>query len=251
MALGDRIRENRKRAGLSQDKVAELVGVSRQAVTKWEQGRSAPNTENLFRLAEVLGTTVDLLVRETGPEAGELCRAFRREEERLRREKRQAVRGNLYFALAVLAGFAVLFVALQLVLGRWEEASVMGMLLSGQSRSYLWGWMVHHRAVWLCCAVSVLAAALGKRQFAVTTAVMFFLGILVGELFGPYPAGAAWGHDHYGWFIWLVCYGAALVVGAVTEKRKERGTAQQRLLRWLAAMAGSCVGAVVLVFLLR
>jgi len=61
MTLGERIRSQRNRSGLSQERVAELVGVSRQAVTKWESGQSAPSTENLFRLAEVFGTTVDML----------------------------------------------------------------------------------------------------------------------------------------------------------------------------------------------
>lgn len=62
MSLGERIKEQRKKCGLSQEKVAELVGVSRQAVTKWEVGQSAPSTENLFRLAEIFGTTVDILL---------------------------------------------------------------------------------------------------------------------------------------------------------------------------------------------
>lgn len=62
MTLGERIKNQRSRAGLSQERVAELVGVSRQSVTKWESGQSAPSTENLFRLAEIFGTTVDLLL---------------------------------------------------------------------------------------------------------------------------------------------------------------------------------------------
>ena len=53
MELGERIREARLRAHLSQEKVAELIGVSRQAVTKWESSQSAPSTDNLFKLAEV------------------------------------------------------------------------------------------------------------------------------------------------------------------------------------------------------
>ena len=60
MTLGERIKNQRSRAGLSQERVAELVGVSRQSVTKWESGQSAPSTENLFRLAEIFGTTVDI-----------------------------------------------------------------------------------------------------------------------------------------------------------------------------------------------
>ena len=52
--LGGRIREARRNAGLSQEKLAEQIGVSRQAVTKWEAGQAAPSTENLLRLAEAL-----------------------------------------------------------------------------------------------------------------------------------------------------------------------------------------------------
>lgn len=62
MSLGERIKEQRKSSGLSQEKLAEFVGVSRQAVTKWETGQSAPSTENLFKLAEIFGTTVDILL---------------------------------------------------------------------------------------------------------------------------------------------------------------------------------------------
>ena len=62
MALGERIKACRQSAGMSQEKVAELVGVSRQAVTKWEVNQSAPNTENLFKLAEIFGITVDMLL---------------------------------------------------------------------------------------------------------------------------------------------------------------------------------------------
>ena len=62
MSLGERIKEQRKKSGLSQEKVAEFVGVSRQAVTKGETGQSAPSTENPFKLAEIFGTTVNMLL---------------------------------------------------------------------------------------------------------------------------------------------------------------------------------------------
>ena len=65
MTVGERIKTCRQNAGMSQEKVADLIGVSRQAVTKWEADQSAPNTENLFKLAELFGTTVDMLL-DTG-----------------------------------------------------------------------------------------------------------------------------------------------------------------------------------------
>ena len=43
--LGARIRAARQAAGLSQEKLAEQLGLTRQAVTKWETGQSAPSTE--------------------------------------------------------------------------------------------------------------------------------------------------------------------------------------------------------------
>ncbi len=62
--LGERIRAARQAAGLSQEKLAERLGLTRQAVTKWETGQSAPSTENLLRLAEVLGVPVTALLGE-------------------------------------------------------------------------------------------------------------------------------------------------------------------------------------------
>lgn len=70
MTLGKRIKACRQQSGMSQEKVAELVGVSRQAVTKWETNQSAPSTENLFRLADIFGTTVDLLLPEKATDEG-------------------------------------------------------------------------------------------------------------------------------------------------------------------------------------
>ena len=65
MTVGERIKTCRQNTGMSQEKIADLIGVSRQAVTKWEADQSAPNTENLFKLAELFGTTVDMLL-DTG-----------------------------------------------------------------------------------------------------------------------------------------------------------------------------------------
>lgn len=61
MNLGEKISELRKKAGFSQEKLAEIIGVSRQAVTKWESGNANPDTENLVRLSEVFNVSLDEL----------------------------------------------------------------------------------------------------------------------------------------------------------------------------------------------
>ena len=49
MTLEEQIKHYRKQAGLSQEKMAEKIGVSRQAITKWENGTGTPDIANEFR----------------------------------------------------------------------------------------------------------------------------------------------------------------------------------------------------------
>lgn len=60
--LGENIAKFRKAKGLSQEKVAEVLEVSRQAVTKWESNISRPSSDNLIKLADTLGVSVDVLL---------------------------------------------------------------------------------------------------------------------------------------------------------------------------------------------
>ena len=68
MTLGERIRWYRSRRGLSQEALAEQVGVSRQAVSKWETDAAAPELEKLVALARAFGVTTDQLLSEEIPE---------------------------------------------------------------------------------------------------------------------------------------------------------------------------------------
>lgn len=68
MKLHEKIYYYRKKAGLSQDALAEKLGVSRQAISKWETAESVPETGKLLALASALGVTVDTLLSEDGPE---------------------------------------------------------------------------------------------------------------------------------------------------------------------------------------
>ena len=60
--FGNMITLLRKEKGLTGERLAELVGVSPQVVSKWENGRSLPETAVLPRLAEVLGVSIDSLL---------------------------------------------------------------------------------------------------------------------------------------------------------------------------------------------
>ena len=61
MSVGERIAELRKNEGISQFRLADMVGVSRQAVSKWENGQSLPDSMKMILLAEILRTDVEYL----------------------------------------------------------------------------------------------------------------------------------------------------------------------------------------------
>ncbi len=60
--LGNRIAENRKRLGLTQDALAEKLGVTAQAVSKWENDQSCPDITTLPKLADIFGISTDALL---------------------------------------------------------------------------------------------------------------------------------------------------------------------------------------------
>lgn len=61
--LSEKIRELRRKEGLSQDELAERVDVSRQAVSKWELGSAVPTADKLVELADFFGVSLDWLMR--------------------------------------------------------------------------------------------------------------------------------------------------------------------------------------------
>lgn len=61
MSVGERITELRKASGMSQHALAGQLGVSRQAVSKWETDQTSPDASNLIRLADVLDSDIEYL----------------------------------------------------------------------------------------------------------------------------------------------------------------------------------------------
>lgn len=62
MTLGEKLKEARKQAGLSQEQLSEKLGISRSAVAKWEIDKGIPDIENLKALSGLLGVSIDYLV---------------------------------------------------------------------------------------------------------------------------------------------------------------------------------------------
>lgn len=67
MTFGEKLQTLRAREGLSQDALAELLNVSRQAVSRWERDETMPETEKVVRISEHFHVTTDYLLKD-GPE---------------------------------------------------------------------------------------------------------------------------------------------------------------------------------------
>lgn len=63
-SLGEALKEHRTRCKMTQEFVAEHLGVSRQAVSKWENGTSDPSTSNLLALAKLFGVSAEDLLKQ-------------------------------------------------------------------------------------------------------------------------------------------------------------------------------------------
>lgn len=63
-SLSQVLKQHRTRCKMTQEFVAETIGVSRQAVSKWESGTSDPSTSNLFALAKLYGISAEDLLKE-------------------------------------------------------------------------------------------------------------------------------------------------------------------------------------------
>ena len=172
MILADKIIENRKKNGWSQEELAGMLGVSRQSVSKWESAQAVPDMKKILQLSEVFGVTTDYLIKdeiesvpavETAPvDSGleETVRQVSMEEANtfLFSNERAARRISTGVMLCILAPVAVV------VLGGLAEAELISM---GEAHAEIAGTAMREplscsswsRSLWECLSVRGCAAA--------------------------------------------------------------------------------------------
>ena len=122
MNIGERITTLRKERNISQGDLAKKLNVSRQAVSKWEQGLSSPDTAKLIQLAEVFDVEVEYLATGIKPEPKSVVlnvvETVERVQERVvvRHVRRKPVKknpidywlvGGMGFVLGILVGLII------------------------------------------------------------------------------------------------------------------------------------------------
>lgn len=112
MDIAFRIQKLRKVNGISQEELADKVGVSRQAVSKWESGQSVPDIEKVITLSEVFDVTTDYLLKGT---------------EAPRQESQKLIHANIFTIVATVLNFIGLIVSCAV----WYEEQVPMALVIG------------------------------------------------------------------------------------------------------------------------
>ena len=116
--FSENLKALRKQKGMTQEELASRLHVVRQTVSKWEQGRSVPDADLLVRLAEVLETTVAVLLGspvEEPEDKDALAQALERLNETMAERNRRSRR--IWKAVAIVLGIMALLILFQFILG--------------------------------------------------------------------------------------------------------------------------------------
>lgn len=140
MTLGEKISSLRKAGGLSQEDLAITLGVSRQAVSKWELGAAMPDIDKVVALADHFGVTTDWLLRDVAPQAAPASVATPSSSARA-----EAIAPMLLCALLGVCAAGLLL----LLYGRFVSASALpalcGLLLQLLAASFAMGFGLYLR----------------------------------------------------------------------------------------------------------
>ena len=210
MTFGEKLQRLRAREGISQDRLAELLDVSRQAVSRWERDETMPETEKVVRISDCFHVTTDYLLKD-GPER------FSQDPPR-----RTPDLEGWYREKGYQLGWIAAAVGLVWGLRMTWSALMLGSMSGGQM---MWWYLVRYVFLWLAAAVcGLLAVALGRRLAGrlrwyhlgwagVMAGISGFLWLL---LLRGVSGGAASGYLPYGLFFafLLLAGGAALGLGS-------------------------------------
>lgn len=111
MDLAERLQDLRKKAGYSQEQLADLLGISRQAVSKWEASQGKPEIDNIIKLTEIYHVSADYILLGTESAASPAP------AKKMPKEYRQAVKAAAILASA--AGVTVLFITALALLAKF------------------------------------------------------------------------------------------------------------------------------------
>lgn len=181
--VANRLVELRKKSGLSQEQLADKLGLSRQAVSKWERAEASPDTDNLICLAKIYNVSLDeLLSTDQTVEDIALENKDKEEEKKEKKEEEKKPKTKLEIANIIISSVLGAITIITYI--------ILGVLIPST-------WKVAWVLFLLVPTISSLLEAIDKKRVSSffipmpITAVYCFIGIQYG-LWHPY------------WVLWLL-----------------------------------------------
>ncbi|MGI6161515.1 MAG: helix-turn-helix domain-containing protein [Christensenellales bacterium] len=199
MDIADRILGLRKAKGISQEELADMAGVSRQAVSKWESGQSTPDLEKIIIISEYFSVTTDYILKGI-------------ESVKTNEEKSNVLTSKILY----IASTAFLAIGLFCAFGGWYE---------NQSAESIWGSMIIQ-------VVGVVAYFIGKLMSqAKASFTIYWLNVIIGlfmpvslivtfivdGIIAPYPTGILSG------IFFAISYAIIIVSSFFALKKRRSG----------------------------
>lgn len=122
MKLEEKLISLRKEKGLSQMKLAEMMNVSRQAISRWEVGAAVPSTDNLKFLGNLYGVSLEYLLHDDAPKPNQ------NETPMQKRiiEKQESRRKTVFVVLMAVLAVAVIVLSVMLLVEQPQKPISMG-----------------------------------------------------------------------------------------------------------------------------
>ena len=156
MTFSEKLLRLRKGAGLSQEELAEKLGVSRQAVSRWESGAALPDAPNLLGLSRLFGISIDYLLHDEYEREGDLP-AVKESHRKLRAFYRDRLTAGIGRSLGAIGGLGLLGLYIGSRLRPADHMALDGYISRG-----IWGFLKYYGLDWLfwtCAAVFAVGVA--------------------------------------------------------------------------------------------
>ena len=162
MTVGERIQDLRKKKGFSQEKLAEYLNMSRQAVAKWEQNVCEPNLDCLAKMSDLFEVDLDYLIRGKASEEVKPDNVVREKETIIIKEKDNLLDRKDIILLITLITSTAVFIGLFIY-------ALLNPLYYDQKTSFVW-WYVRiwiSDGTWfrLMVLISIFGIAFSLRTF--------------------------------------------------------------------------------------
>jgi len=206
MNIADRIQHLRKINGISQEKLADEIGVSRQTISKWESEQSVPDIEKITLMSDYFGVTTDYLIKGIEPIS---------DVKELQEKKPNAV-------IFTIAATAFNFIGLVVSFMVWYEeqtatATAIGMIF------IIMGCMIYTVGQVVSDAVSKKHAKKLFMQINIWIIAFIVLSVIYGVLsgFGPVPYPIIAGPIIIYALFWFVYFAVCISVTLIIYKRNK------------------------------